>query len=74
MMYPRLALCSGIFCARTAPFSSAWTTTKFSLSLLMDEIFGEQNFVPRSLGKNASRRKNTAYFSEDHDYILVYAR
>ena len=41
----------------------------------MDEIFGEQNFVACIVWQKVYTLKNTAkYFSEDHDYVLVYAK
>ena len=44
-------------------------------ALLMDEVFGEENFVATAIWQKIFSPKNTAkYFSEDHDFILVYAR
>ncbi len=41
----------------------------------MDEIFGEQNFVATVIWHKMDSPKNTAIqFSEDHDYLVVYAR
>jgi len=41
----------------------------------MDEIFGEKNFIATILWQKVYSPKNTAkHFSEDHDYILVYAK
>ena len=40
----------------------------------MGEIFGEENFVTSLIWQKVYAPKNTArHFSEDHDYILVYA-
>jgi adenine-specific DNA-methyltransferase len=40
----------------------------------MDEIFGKQHFVATVLWQKVYSPKNTArHFSEDHDYIVVYA-
>lgn len=44
------------------------------LKLLMDEIFGEENFVicmPRITKKSG---KTTSAYAKNHDYILVYTR
>jgi adenine-specific DNA-methyltransferase len=41
----------------------------------MDEIFGASNFVATILWQKVYSPKNSArHFSEDHDYIVVYAR
>jgi len=43
--------------------------------LLLNEIFGEENFVATVIWHKVFAPKNTAmYFSEDHDYILCYAK
>jgi adenine-specific DNA-methyltransferase len=43
--------------------------------LVMDEVFGETNFVANVIWQKVFSPKNSAqYFSEDHDYVLVYAR
>lgn len=42
--------------------------------VLMDELFGRQNFVATVVWKKIHARNNTAlHFSTDHDYVLVYA-
>src|ERR1017187_10494038 len=41
----------------------------------MDEIFGETNVITTVLWQKVFAPKNTArHFSEDHDYVVVYAR
>jgi adenine-specific DNA-methyltransferase len=41
----------------------------------MDEIFGPENFVATLIWQKVFSPKNSArHFSEDHDYIVVYAR
>jgi len=41
----------------------------------MDEIFGATNFITTVLWQKVFAPKNTArHFSEDHDYVVVYAR
>src|SRR5690606_18947274 len=42
---------------------------------MLDEIFGEENFVATCIWHKMDSPKNTAeFFSEDHDYLLVYAK
>ena len=46
-----------------------------NLRSLLNEIFGEENFVATLIWQRVFAPKNTArQFSEDHDYIVVYAR
>jgi adenine-specific DNA-methyltransferase len=45
------------------------------LKVLCDEIFGRANFVTTVLWrKNYSPKSTARHFSEDHDYVLVYAK
>jgi hypothetical protein len=47
----------------------------FKTIKLCNEVFGEENFVATILWQKVFAPKNTArQFSEDHDYILCYAR
>jgi adenine-specific DNA-methyltransferase len=40
--------------------------------MVLDEVFGEQNFVATCIWrKNFSPKPGAKYFSEDHDYLLV---
>jgi adenine-specific DNA-methyltransferase len=42
---------------------------------VLDEIFGADNFVATCIWQKNFSPKNTAqFFSEDHDYVLVYAK
>lgn len=46
-----------------------------NLRKVCSEVFGEDNFVAQIIWQKVYSPKNTAYwFSEDHDYILIYAR
>jgi len=41
----------------------------------MNDVFGEENFVATVIWQKVFSPKNTArHFSEDHDYIVVYAK
>ncbi|ANE34397.1 type III restriction/modification system, mod subunit [Campylobacter hyointestinalis subsp. lawsonii CCUG 27631] len=45
------------------------------LKVLMDEIFGRENFVSCSIFEKVKIRKNSAkYFSESHEYILIFSK
>ena len=46
-----------------------------NLRLMMDEIFGENNFVDTIIWRKwVSPSNDATWFSSDHDYIVVYAK
>jgi site-specific DNA-methyltransferase (adenine-specific)/adenine-specific DNA-methyltransferase len=74
MMYPRLVLLHQFLRNDGAIFISIDDNEVGRLRLLMDEIFGANNFVATILWQKIFSPKNSArHFSEDHDYIVVYA-
>lgn len=75
MMYPRLKLLHELL----SEDGSFWMTLDDNevhrARMIMDEIFGEENFVATCVWHKMDSPKNTArQFSEDHDYLLIYAR
>jgi len=75
MMYPRLQLLKELLRDDGAIFVSIDDNELHHLRMLMDEIFGEENFVATVIWHKMDSPKNTAvHFSEDHDYIVVYAK
>ena len=75
MMLPRLKLLRELLSDDGAIFVSIDDNEVHRLRSLMDEVFGEANFVATAVWQKIFSPKNTAkYFSEDHDFILVYAR
>lgn len=75
MMLPRLKLLREFLTDDGVIFVSIDDNEVHWLRGLMDEMFGEENFVTTVIWQKVFAPKNTAkYFSEDHDYIVVYAR
>ena len=75
MMYPRLFTARNLLRDDGAIFVSIDDHEVHSLRTLMNEIFGEENFITTVIWQKNYAPKNTAkYFSEDHDYIVIYAR
>ncbi|UQE74738.1 site-specific DNA-methyltransferase [Gordonia sp. PP30] len=75
MMYPRLKLARNLLKDDGAIFVSIDDHEFANLRALCDEVFGAQNFVATIIWQKVFSPKNSAqWFSEDHDYILVYAR
>ena len=75
MMYPRLRLARNLLLEDGVVFISIDDNELPSLRVLMNEVFGEENFVACVIWQKVFSPKNSArHFSEDHDYIVVYAR
>src|SRR5438309_2319046 len=75
MMYPRLQLLKELLRDDGAIFVSIDDNESSHLRMLMNEVFGPENFIATVIWHKMDSPKNTAaYFSEDHDYILVYAK
>jgi len=75
MMYPRLYLARNLLCEDGSIWISIDDHEISRLRELCDHIFGEENFVASVIWQKVYAPKNSArFFSEDHDYILVYAR
>lgn len=73
-MYPRLYIAKQLLREDGVIFISIDDNEVAQLKILMDEIFGEENFVDTIIWERAFAPKNDAkYFSSSHDYILVYA-
>lgn len=75
MMWPRLKLLHELL----GEAGSFWMTLDDNevhrARAMLDEIFGEQNFVACCVWhKNYSPKPSAQFFSEDHDYLLIYAK
>lgn len=76
MMYPRLFLARNLLKDDGVIFVSIDDNEVKNLRAIMDEIFGEENFLTNLVWKrrqNADSR-NLTNASVDHEYILVYSR
>ena len=75
MMLPRLKLLRELLRDDGATFVSIDDNEVHRLRCLMDEVFGEENFLTTVIWQKVFAPKNTArHFSEDHDFIMVYSR
>ncbi len=75
MMYPRLLLARQLLREDGSVFINIDNNEIHNLRLIMDEIFGPENFVDCLVWqKKVSPSNDAKWFSSDHDYILVYAR
>ena len=75
MMLPRLKLLRELLRDDGAIFVSIDDNEVHRLRALMDEVFGAENFVATVIWQKVYAPKSSAkHFSEDHDFIVVYAR
>ena len=75
MMLPRLTLLRELLSDDGAIFVSIDDNEVHRLRFLMDDVFGEENFVATIVWHKMDSPKNMAiHFSDDHDYVLAYAR
>ena len=75
MMYPRIKLARNLLKDDGVVFISCDDNEVQNLRALMDDVFGGENFVASIIWQKVYSPKNSArHFSEDHDYIVVYAR
>jgi len=75
MMYPRLFLARNLLKDDGVIFVSIDDNEVHNLRLLMNEVFGEENFVASIIWERAFSPKNDAkYFSENHDYLLAVCK
>jgi adenine-specific DNA-methyltransferase len=75
MMYPRLKLLKDLLTEDGAIFVSIDDHEHCGLRMLMDEIFGEENFVANIIWQKKYTQSNDAkYFSDTHDFIVTFAK
>lgn len=75
MLYPRLKLAHSLLRQDGAIFVSIADHEVHNLRAVMNEIFGEENFIATVIWQKVYAPKSSArHFSEDHDYIVIYAK
>ncbi|MDR0820183.1 MAG: site-specific DNA-methyltransferase [Endomicrobium sp.] len=76
MMYPRLFLAKNLLKDDGVIFISIDDNEVHNLRLLMNEIFGEENFVSEIVwaNKEGGGGSDSTYYKIKHEYILCYAK
>lgn len=75
MMWPRLVLLRDLLSERGSIWITLDDNEVHRARMVLDELFGEDNFVACCIWHKMDSPKNTAqHFSVDHDYVLVYAK
>ena len=72
MMWPRLHLLRELLAEDGVIFISIDDNEHHRLQMVMDEIFGEQNFVGKIIWRNVSDN-NPTNISIEHEYVTCYA-
>jgi len=75
MIRDRLEICRTLLTADGTIWVTIDDNEAHYLKILMDEVFGRQNFVTTVIWEKADSPRNSArQFSSDHDYMLVYSK
>lgn len=75
MMMPRLKLLRELLSEDGAIFISCDDNEQHNLRCLLDEVFGEHNFIQNIIWqKKYSPQNDAKYFSDMHDFIVCYAK
>ena len=73
MIYPRLRLARELLSDDGAILVSIDDNEQATLKKILDEIFGESNFLATLIWEK-TRKNDARYFSNGHEYILVYGK
>ena len=75
MMYPRLVFARQLLRDDGVIFISIDNNEVHNLRMVLNEVFGGENFVDCVVWqKKVSPSNDAKWFSSDHDYLLVYAK
>lgn len=74
MMYPRLFLAKNLLQENGVIFLSIDDNEVHNLRMIMDEIFGEENFVACISVVGNPRGRDYGGVARMHDYVLIYSR
>jgi len=73
-MYPRLYIAKQLLKDDGVIFVSIDDNEVAQLRLLMDEIFGEENFVAELIWNNEGHTDNQFQVKVNHEYVLLYSK
>lgn len=74
MMYPRLKLARNLLKEDGAIFVSIADDEIHNLRTLLNDVFGEENFVATCVWQKRYSRENRGIIGDVHDYIVCFAR
>jgi len=73
MIYPRIHLAKNLLTADGVILVSIDEHEVVNLRQLMNEVFGEENFIS-CLAWEKGRKNDAKFFSNGHEYVVIYAR
>jgi adenine-specific DNA-methyltransferase len=73
MMYPRLFLAANLLRRDGVIFASIDNNEVHNLRMIMNEIFGEENFIAMIVWEKG-RKNDSSFFSDSVEYMLVYGK
>lgn len=74
MMYPRLRLLHKLLAPDGAIFISIDDNEQANLKLVMDEIFGRNNFILNAVWQKRYSRENRGIIGDAHEYLTIYTK
>ncbi len=75
MMVPRLQLLRELLSDDGAIFISCDDNEQHNLRSILDDVFGQNNFIQNIIWqKKFSPQNDAKYFSDNHDFIICYAK
>ena len=73
-LYPRLELLRELLDDDGSIWISIDDNEVHYLKVIMDEVFGRKNFITTVIWQQRTSRENRKVFSNNHEYILLYAK
>jgi adenine-specific DNA-methyltransferase len=74
MIYPRLKVARDLLSEDGSIFITLDEHESYNAKKILDEIFGESNFISTIIWENFYGRSNAAAISPAHNYILIYSK
>ena len=75
LMYPRIELLRELLSENGSIWVSIDDNEAHYLKVIMDEVFGRNNFVTNVIWEKADSPRNSArQFSSDHDHLFIYSK
>ena len=74
MMYPRIFLARNLLREDGVIFVSIDDNEVHNLRLLMNEVFGEENFIEQIIWKKRSTPPNDKVIAASHEYVVTYCK
>lgn len=74
MMYPRIFLARNLLREDGVIFVSIDDNEVHNLRLLMNEVFGEENFIEQIVWKKRSTPPNDKVIAASHEYVVIYCK